>query len=278
MSATPLRIPSRQPRHPLRRTGLPADRLHSPAQTEQPLALQSDLGSSLLRGTDRLRDSLRRRQCPLNIPPDPQPRPSHLRVSADLPADFHEFSPLTPPFNPDRVPSVDRLLRQSRPVAIPRLVIPVHVPTLDRVRLRGPLAHVRQERGEIQPALTDRDSSATVVAPGFLVRRIQAAGFHPLPTAPCETMPSISLRRITARPHVRMPVRHMLHPVAELPSLIPHISRGNLYFGPTTALTEPYRLLFHRPEIGQWDQEPELSSGKVMISLHFLYVSVTIRN
>ena len=68
----------------------------------------------------------------------------------------------------------------GNPAAVPRLIVPVHVVTLNAASLWS-WAHIGDKIGEtLQPSGADRDSPAAVVLKTG-VRFIVATGFHALP-------------------------------------------------------------------------------------------------
>lgn len=85
---------------------------------------------------------------------------------------------------PDRAAGVFQLFVKCCPVAVARLVVSVHVITLDRMLGGRSRPHVRQEVAEAsEPALAD-ENPPTAVSAIASIAWIQAAVFHPAPDPP----------------------------------------------------------------------------------------------
>ena len=77
------------------------------------------------------------------------------------------------------VSPVSHLLRMSSPSAVARFVVAVVVDAIKR-QFIGPVAHIRQEVVEDQPALTNNNPATAVIRPG-LAPEIETTGLHGLP-------------------------------------------------------------------------------------------------
>lgn len=79
-----------------------------------------------------------------------------------------------------RIPSIPLLLGPRRPPTVPRLVVPVHVDSVERVRVRWAPAHVCNERGKRSPRVTHANATRAVVGEPR-TPRVLAALAHRLP-------------------------------------------------------------------------------------------------
>lgn len=137
----------------------------------------------------------RGRHSALRLPSLSSPPANGSLIDACALAPFHRAS--LPPIDRQDVivGAVPLLLNGRRPSTIRRLVMPVIVNPVD-ARTRRPAAHVGQEVGEVQPAVTDANASAAVAG----ILRVVRIETSPLHVHPDHVGPA-------ARSRLRVPVR-----------------------------------------------------------------------